>query len=189
MGIITDSEKDGLTNPPGTLLKEITVVVSEIGSINFGETFKQPLPTLNQAIMTGNGLEITAVVLVRTTLRAIDLKPKINQQFTIGSYGENQLQFFIYCDEEQLTAIIDSNKIADGGTVDNTYQVFKVEFTTTDETGFPTGPEEIEDEDIFTGIDVKLKDIKQVQTFLWNIDPVTSRGTVTTVQSASISAS
>lgn len=181
MGIITDSEKDGLTNPPGTPLYT-TVVVTEIGSINFGKTFKQPLPTLNQAIMTGNGLEITAIVLVRTTLSVIDLKPKINQQFTIGTYGENQLQFFIYCDEKQLKAIIDSNKIADGETVDNTYRVFKVEFTTTDETGFPTGPIGIENKDIFTGIDVKLEHIKQVQTFLWNIDPETSRGTVTTVQ-------
>jgi hypothetical protein len=181
MEIITDSEKDGLTNPPGTPLENITVVVSEIGSVNFGKTFKQPLPTLNQAIMTGNGLEITAIVLIRTTLSAIDLKPEINQQFTIGTYGENQLQFFIYCNEKQLKAIIDSNKITDGETVDNTYRVFKVEFTTTDETGFPTMPEEIKNKDIFTGIDVKLKDIKQVQTFLWNIDPETSRGTVTTV--------
>ena len=178
MGIITDSEKDGLTNPPGTPL-ETTVVVSEIGSINFGKTFEQPLPTLNQAIMTVDGLKITAVVLVRTTLSAIDLKPKINQQFTIGTYGENQLQFFIYCDEEQLKAIIDSN---DEAAVDNTYRVFEVEFTTTDQTGFPTMPEEIKNKDIFTGIDVKLEHIKQVQTFLWNIDPKTSRGTVTTVQ-------
>jgi hypothetical protein len=183
MGIITDSEKDGLTNPPGTLLETTTVVVAEIGSINFGKTFKQPLPTLNQAIMTVNGLKITAVVLVRTTLSAIDLKPKINQQFTIGTYGENQLQFFIYCDEEQLKAIIDSN---DDEAVDNTYRVFKVEFTTTDETGFPTMPKEIKNKDIFTGIDVKLEHIKQVQTFLWNIDPETSRGTVTTVQSGTL---
>jgi hypothetical protein len=176
MVTIANSEKDRLTNPPGTLL-ETTVVVSKIGEITFGKTFAQPLPTLNQAVRVGESLEITAVFLVDTTLKSLNVK--INQLFVVGNYGEKQLQFFIYCDVDQLTLIKEHL------TTDNTYQAFKVEFTTDVTTGFPEGPHVDElteaQKELYTPCKIEMKDIELVQTFLWDIDPKTSRGTVTTV--------
>ena len=185
--------KKELTNPPGTLLKKIVVNGNEehelldyvteddlIGEIKFGKTFAQPLPTLNQAVRIGESLEVTAVFLVDTTLKCLNVK--INQLFVIGNYGKKQLQFFIYCDVDQLTLIkgnLSTNK---------TYQAFEVEFTTDVTTGFPEGPNVDElteaQKELYIPCKTEMKDIELVQTFLWDIDPKTSRGTVTTVQEA-----
>jgi hypothetical protein len=186
-------EKKELINPPGTLLKKIVVngnmknelldyvTANHIGEITFGITFSQPLPTLNQAVRTDESLKITAVFLVDTIL--MSLKVKINQLFVVGNYGEKQLQFFIYCDIDQLTLIKENL------TTDNTYRAFKVEFTTDLTTGFPQGPSVDElteaQKELYTSSKIEMKDIEVVQTFLWDIDPKTSRGTVTTVQTTS----
>jgi hypothetical protein len=149
------------------------------GHINFGKTFSKPLPTLNEAYYNEDEKSITvnAVFLVETKLET--LHPKVNQLFTIGDYGEYQLQFFIYYDEEELTKIINNPPKED-----NKYKSYKLQFTTTDTTGFPTGPKVIIDPKKYKTDDIKMKDITVVQTFLWDIDPETSRGTRTTVKSA-----
>jgi hypothetical protein len=175
----TSTTKKVIINPPGTQLNT-KVVVTSIGSLKIGTTYKTPLPTLNQAISSDDksSIVVTAIVLVNTKLTALTFK--INQLFTISDYGKYQLQFFIYCDEDQLTSISENLY------TDNTYNSFKVEFTTSDTTGFPIGPTEVTDPERYVTGKSKIKDIEVVQTFLWDIDPKTSRGTVTTVQSGTL---
>jgi hypothetical protein len=175
--IPTIPTKKDIINPPGTQLNtEITV--TPIGYLDLGATFEQPLPTLPQAIRNDNNSSITVsvIVLVNTTLELLTFK--INQLFTISNNGERQLQFFIYCDEEQLISI------GENLSTNNTYKSFKVNFTTNNTTGFPIGPEKVVYPERYISSKIEIKDINLVETFLWDIDPKTSRGTVTSVGSA-----
>jgi hypothetical protein len=153
---------DAIIYPPGDKL-EVELTVTHCGCIELPSTYSQPLPTLVEAKRTyPDEIEITAIVLINTEFNDNYLPDLIvNQLFTISNYGTPQLQFFIHCSEEGLSKIKE--------TQDGKYNAFKVIFTTQELSGFPTG--------------IVMKDIETVETFLWNIDPKTSRGTVTTVQS------
>ncbi|NHN27865.1 hypothetical protein FIA58_019480 [Flavobacterium jejuense] len=155
---------ENIIYPPGNKL-DTTVTVTSIGFMELGTSFNQPLPTLVQAIKSEDNLsiKIAAIVLIDTKIECPKLI--VNQLFSMSSYGETQLQVFIHCDEEEISKILSESS----GT---TYKAFKVEFTTDNFLGFPKG--------------IEIKDIKYVQTFLWNIDPKTSRGTVTIVQDATL---
>ena len=150
---------DNIIFPPGEPVTEINPI-TRCGYIQFEHSFNQPLPTLVQAEYNEGFITLTAVVLINTTIGKPNLA--INQLFTISNDGAPQLQFFIHCDVEEL------ENISGNPTADNIYNAFSVVFEARSAKGLPSG--------------VSLGDIRYVETFLWNIDPKTSRGTVTTVQ-------
>lgn len=156
---------DTIIFPPGKKLN-LDITITHCGSITLGSTYSQPLPTLVDAVRSEDNtrIKVTAIVFINTkeTENEDVILPVliVNQLFTISNYGEPQLQFFIHCNKEELLKI-GKNQIG-------MYQAFQVIFTTKDMTGFPDG--------------IEMKEVVSVQTFLWDIDPKTSRGTVTTVQ-------
>ncbi len=158
---------DNIIFPPGEPVTEIDPIINS-GYIQFSPSFDQPLPTLVQAEYKGGFIFVTAVVLINTTLEEPTLI--VNQLFTISNDGEPKLQFFIYCDVEEI------GNINENLTADNIYNAFTINFKTELTDGFPMRIQEGGYERI------PLKNVKYVETFLWNIDPKTSRGTVTTVQ-------
>ena len=161
MTTLTKSECN-IIFPPGNLVPT-TPEARHVGTIVLSETPNLPLvPHVKVTKIDNETLEIKSIVFVNTTL---DRTPDflVNQLFSINSLGQCQLQFFIHCSEEQILEIMD-----DQNHDDIHYQAFSVVFRTSSTEGFPDK--------------IKMSDIKFAQTFLWNIDPETSRGTETVVQ-------
>lgn len=151
---------DSIIYPPGNVLNtDINIKLS--GNIVFETTSYKPLPSLVEAKWNDkeSALDIKALIFINSSKPLSNLN--VSQLFSISNFGNCKLQFFIYCPEEDL---IELNK----NETPNEYQAYTVEFSTNDTTSFPEG--------------ITLQDIQVVQTFLWNIDPGTSRGTETSVQ-------
>ncbi|MDO5969863.1 hypothetical protein Q4Q35_08585 [Flavivirga aquimarina] len=148
-----------LTKSKNVLNKPPGNLIKETSVTLSGEIFflnkssKTPLPPLVESYITRNK-EIQVDVIV--FIDSLFSTPDFNvyQLYCINNSGEPKLQFFIDYDLKETTA--------------NDFNAYQITFTVSKE-GIPAG--------------VKLKDIKTIEAFSWNIDPVTSRGTETTVQS------
>jgi hypothetical protein len=119
------------------------------------------LPPINRVSYNADSgsLHVNTFFLVDAALieeHANDILFTVYQLYCISDVGEPQLQFYV-------TANYTNGKT-------NEYYSVQVDFYVTN--------------DSLTGSGVLVQDITSVQTFLWNVDPRTSRGTVTTVLSA-----
>jgi hypothetical protein len=138
--------------PPGELLP-VKLDSNSVGKIKFPErTNRMLLSPLVEAYFTKEKELLVRAVVFIAKKEDEDLDFRIYQNCYIDLEGNPQLQFFVAYD------LIE--------TKDTTFFVYEVDFTVS---SIPYGPE-------------ALSKIKKIETFLWDIDPVTSRGTVTTVQ-------
>ena len=157
--------------PPGNSLTTQDIVATTNGQIVFDDNFYQLIPTLPQAeriiIETENKISVCVLFFLNTTLTSLNLK--VNTLFTIGNNGKPQLQLFIY------TSLEERMKIIQNKTAEKHYNAFTINFDLMNKNCESTLP-----------IGYSLKDIEKIETFLWDIDPKTSRGTVTTVQSGTL---
>lgn len=149
--------------PPGNEIappNEAQIEVS--GNIYFENRFNQPLPSLVEASFNEPKTEITVKVLFFVNSEEKLTSVAVRQLFSISNFGNCKLQFFLSCtDKEQAESL----KLSSSGP---NYKSYTVKFTTESTEGFPKH--------------ISLSDIEIVQTFIWDIDPKTSRGTETTVQ-------
>lgn len=144
--------------PPGKCIETENKCKLTIKPISFPEnTSKIPFAPIVQATLKKDGtFQIRAVFLV--ACKSIgqkgedELKFDIFQNWYVDLDGQRQLQFFIAYD-------IDDN-------IEKNFDVYEASFKAKKD---PYG------ENAFANI-------KTIQTFLWDIDPETSRGTETTVQ-------
>ena len=158
------SAVDSIIYPPGDSLPENFVKeIKHAGKITFDNNFNQPLPSLVEAIFkktnNTNCILVKALIFVNSTFTLTSVN--VNQLFSISNFGNCKLQFFIYTSKKDAEELAKKRN-------DANYEAYTIEFYTNLETHLPKG--------------ISLQDIKVVQTFLWNIDPKTSRGTETTVQ-------
>ena len=138
--------------PPGELLP-VKLDSNSVGKIKFPErTNRMLLSPLVEAYFTKEKELLVRAVVFIAKKEDEDLDFRIYQNCYIDLEGNPQLQFFVAYD------LIE--------TKNTTFFVYEVDFTVS---SIPYGPE-------------ALSKIKKIETFLWDIDPVTSRGTVTTVQ-------
>lgn len=150
--------------PPGICLPtECIKKINPAGKITFENNFNQPLPSLIEATFNKkeniNSINVKALVLVNSTFKLTTVN--VNQLFSISNFGNCKLQFFIYTSKEIAMELAKKREVCN-------YEAYTIEFSTNHETSLPQG--------------ISLEDIKIVQTFVWDIDPKTSRGTETTVQ-------
>ncbi|MBJ6369271.1 hypothetical protein [Snuella sedimenti] len=127
--------------------------VSPSGKISFSnKNDKTPLPPLIEAFIDSNNKMQVNVIVFIDSSLPT---PNFNayQLYCISSSGTPKLQFFIDYDLKETSA--------------SNFNAYQITF-------------EALKEDLPLG--VTLKDVKSVEAFSWNIDPVTSRGTVTIVQ-------
>jgi hypothetical protein len=142
--------------PPGKCIKKATRSKLTQKPISFPENnSKIPFSPIVQATFTDSEtLQVRAVFLVSTNtpLNADKLAFDIYQNWYVNLDGKRQLQFFITYDIDDA--------------ISTDFDVYEISFKAEKE---PYG------EDAF-------KSVETIQTFLWDIDPETSRGTETTVQ-------
>jgi hypothetical protein len=142
--------------PPGKCIKKATKNKLTQQPIIFPENAsKIPFAPIVQATFTDSEtLQVRAVFLVstHTPLNDDKLEFMIYQNWYVNLEGERQLQFFIAYDIDDA--------------ISKDFDVYEISFKAEKD---PYG------EDAF-------KSINTIQTFLWDIDPETSRGTETTVQ-------
>ncbi|MFD1601721.1 hypothetical protein ACFSJW_16880 [Flavobacterium artemisiae] len=143
--------------PPGECMKpESTSRITKKTPLSFPEnTSKIPFSPIVQATLMKDGtFQVRAVFLVarKPNQKEVDLDFDIYQNWYVDLEGERQLQFFIAYD-----------------ILDDPEQEFDVYETSFKAKPYPYGEK-------------TFANIKTIQTYLWDIDPVTSRGTETTVQ-------
>jgi hypothetical protein len=170
-------EQKSIIYPPGTALNSIIDgIIDETSAPIKDVTSELSSPKVNKAEFIKNGIDVSAKILVKTSLTKLTLI--VNQLFIINNEGKNQLQFFIYCDVDQLILINQDLSL----NPESLYNTFDVKFTTTNTEGFPKAPILTKEQEAFyTSGSIGMVDIEFIETFLWDIDPRTSRGTVTTV--------
>ncbi|MEE4000541.1 hypothetical protein V1T75_09325 [Tenacibaculum sp. FZY0031] len=148
--------------PPGEVILEIKEEnIVPAGNIIFENNFNQPLPSVVEATFNATKTSISIKVLFFIDSKAKLTCINVNQLFSISNFGHPKLQLFLSCNEEQARILSDK-------ATPNKYKAYTVEFSTNNTENFPER--------------ISLSDIKIIQTFIWNIDPKTSRGTETTVQ-------
>ncbi|MEO8534144.1 MAG: hypothetical protein ABI441_10350 [Flavobacterium sp.] len=147
---------DSKIYPPGKCIKKAAKVKLTQKPIIFPENTSQiPFsPIVQGTFVDSETLQVRAVFLVSTSTTQNDgkLEFMIYQNWYVNLDGKRQLQFFITYD-------IDDN-------ISKDFDVYEISFKAEKD---PYG------EDAF-------KSVETIQTFLWDIDPETSRGTETTVQ-------
>lgn len=138
--------------PPGIQLS-VKLDPDPVGKIKFPErTNRMLLSPLVEAYFNKKKELLVRAVVFIAKKEEENLDFRIYQNCYIDLEGNPQLQFFVAYD------LIE--------TKDTTFFVYEVDFTVS---SIPYGKD-------------ALSKIKTIQTFLWDIDPVASRGTVTTVQ-------
>lgn len=151
---ITLKSDDKKIPPPGTLLPA-KLNPEPVGKIKFPErTERLLLSPLVEAYYNKEKKEllVRAVVFVARK-EAKNLDFGIYQNCYIDMESNPQLQFFVSFDLVE--------------TKETDFFIYEVEFIVS---SIPYGPDDA------------LSKIKKIQTFLWDIDPVASRGTETNVQ-------
>jgi hypothetical protein len=142
--------------PPGKCIKKATKSKLTEKPVSFPENNTQiPFSPIVQATFTDSEtLQVRAVFLVSNNTQLNDgkLEFMIYQNWYVDLDGKRQLQFFITYDIDDA--------------ISTDFDVYEIGFKAEKD---PYG------EDAF-------KSINTIQTFLWDIDPETSRGTETTVQ-------
>ncbi|WP_163400221.1 hypothetical protein [Flavobacterium fluviatile] len=141
--------------PPGKCIKKATKNKLTQKPVSFPENNTQiPFSPIVQATFTDSEtLQVRAVFLVSTNteLNNDKLDFMIYQNWYVDLDGKRQLQFFITYDIED--------------TISTDFDVYEISFKAEQD---PYG------EDAFKNVNI-------IQTFLWDIDPETSRGTETVV--------
>jgi len=148
--------------PPGDSHREITEI-HQSGDITIPHSFNETPPLVPHVRVTkkDNNIAVEAIIFIDSTIS----NPKliVSQLLSVSIAGEYQLQFFIHCSEDEIERLRENRSRI-------SYKAFTVKFDTKNTTiNFPEG--------------VTLAHVKTTQTFLWNIDPETSRGTETSVLS------
>lgn len=113
----------------------------------------------DSAFPANNKLKILMAAIVNGANELKETSFSINYQFTFNSYGNYQLNFYIYFNKS-ATAV-----------VGNSYKSFPFEVTFTGSHVLPVD-----------GTKIPLGSIKTIQVFMVDVDPETTRGTVTVVQ-------
>lgn len=140
------------SNPPGVQVNNVQVRTS--GEISFSEPrSKTPLPALVEVCNNPDHTGICVSAVVFIDASQPGPTLSVNQLYVISSVGTPQLQFFISYDLPETEA--------------SNFQAYEVNFQATTQ-GLPES--------------VSLSMIRTVETFLWDTDPVASRGTTSTVQ-------
>ncbi|REH52598.1 hypothetical protein C7448_103333 [Tenacibaculum gallaicum] len=148
--------------PPGELILKVQEKnILATGHITFENNFKQPLPSLVEAKFNATKTAINVKVLFFVDSQEKLSSVNVHQLFSISNFGNCKLQLFLSCSQEQAKILRDYPS-------PNEYRAYTVNFTTNSTSDFPSH--------------ISLSDIKVIQAFIWNIDPKTSRGTETTVQ-------
>lgn len=146
--------------PPGKSIKKATKAKLTQKPLSFPENnSKIPFSPIVQAtFLDSETLQVRAVFLVstNTALNSDKLAFEIYQNWYVDLDGNRQLQFFITYDIDDA--------------VSKDFDVYEISFKAV------KGPYEKEEN--------PFKSVETIQTFLWDIDPVTSRGTETKVGSA-----
>ncbi|WP_422091852.1 hypothetical protein [Tenacibaculum ovolyticum] len=142
--------------PPGDSHREITEI-EHSGDITIPHSFNETPPLVPHVRVTkeDHNIAIEAIVFIDSTVD----RPKliVSQLLSVSIAGEYQLQFFIHCNEDEIERLRENRSRI-------SYKAFRVKFDTKNTAiNFPEG--------------VTLEHVKTTQTFLWNIDPETSRGT------------
>lgn len=142
--------------PPGKCIKKATKSKLTEKPVSFPENNTQiPFSPIVQATFTDSEtLQVRAVFLVSNNTQLNDgkLEFMIYQNWYVDLDGKRQLQFFITYDIDDA--------------ISTDFDVYEIGFKAEKD---PYG------EDAFKSIEI-------IQTFLWDIDPETSRGTETNVQ-------
>ncbi len=141
--------------PPGVHVKEKKF--SKNGIITFADKRPFiPLPPLVEVYLSHKQhIKVSTVFFIDAAIKGLNADSfAIYQEFSISDSGTPQLQFFISYDAVATEA--------------KDFQAYQISFKAVDENLPP---------------DVSFADIKTIQTFIWDTDPVSSRGTVTNVQS------
>ena len=153
---ITSNSHDDKVYPPGKCIKKATKNKLTQKPVTFPENTSQiPFSPIVQATFTDSEtLQVRAVFLVstNTALNNDKLDFMIYQNWYVDLDGKRQLQFFITYDIDDA--------------ISTDFDVYEISFKAEKD---PYG------EDAF-------KNVKTIQTFLWDIDPETSRGTETAVE-------
>ncbi|MDO5978168.1 hypothetical protein [Flavivirga spongiicola] len=124
------------------------------GEISFShKSSKTPLPPLVESFIIKNN-QIQIDVIVFIDSSFPTPNFNVYQLYCINNSGDPKLQFFVDYDLKETYA--------------NNFNAYQVTFEATNK-GIPAG--------------IKLTDIKTIEACSWNVDPVTSRGTETIVQS------
>jgi len=142
--------------PPGKCIKKASKNKLTQKPLNFPENASQiPFPpTVQATFIDSETLQVRAVFLVsnNTALNNDKLDFMIYQNWYVDLDGKRQLQFFITYDIDDA--------------VSKDFDVYEISFKAEKE---PYG------EDAFKNVNI-------IQTFLWDVDPETSRGTETAVR-------
>lgn len=152
---ITPNSFDDKVYPPGKCIKKATKNKLTQKPVTFPENTSQiPFSPIVQATFTDSEtLQVRAVFLVstNTALNNDKLDFMIYQNWYVDLDGKRQLQFFITYDIDDA--------------ISTDFDVYEISFKA--------------EKDPY-GVDA-FKSVKTIQTFLWDIDPETSRGTETAV--------
>ncbi|CAL2092198.1 conserved hypothetical protein [Tenacibaculum sp. 190524A05c] len=153
--------------PPGITLSHneqpILIPVSKSGHFTFENNYADPLPSLIEAKFNNDHIHVKMLFFVDSNFQLEGHNLVVNQLFSISNYGHPKLQFFLHTNDENICSELKNNPTTDGK-----YFAYTVKFKTDCTDGFPAN--------------INLEHIKIVQSFVWDIDPKTSRGTETTVQ-------
>jgi hypothetical protein len=141
--------------PPGFSLGP-KVNLDKRTSITFPENQTNALlsPVVQATLIGKKKLQIRAVVFISPEAQTNGLEFDVFQNWYVDIEGNPQLQFFICYDLKNV--------------IGKEFDIYEVSFEAKRK---PYN----EDDDVFSKI-------KTIQTFLWDIDPVSSRGTETNVQ-------
>ncbi|MGA9637566.1 hypothetical protein [Flavobacterium sp.] len=136
------------STPPGVEIVDVKVIQN--GQISFlNPRSKTPLPALVEASNNGDSKRISISAVVFIDANEPAPTLSVHQLYVISSFGTPQLQFFISYDLPETEA--------------SKFQAYEVNFEATTD-GLPEN--------------VSLDMIHTIETFLWDTDPVASRGTV-----------
>lgn len=141
--------------PPGTIVPCLPVDPA-IPSVQI--TFKKPrpatpLPPLVQASFDGTHLNVSAILFIDSAAPNPIANITVRQVYCIDNEGNPQLQFYLSYDCVPKPSA--------------TFNSYNVDFQAHKAEG---------------AYDIPLSEIKTITVFNWDSDPVTSRGTETTVQ-------
>lgn len=146
--------------PPGDSHRNITDI-KHSGDITIPHSFNETPPLVPHVRVTKKEgyIAVEAIIFIDSTIEHPKLK--VSQLLSVNMDGKYQLQFFIHCSKHEIERLRGNRSRV-------SYKSFTIKFDTKDTTiNFPEG--------------VTLEHVKMAQTFLWNIDPETSRGTETIV--------
>ncbi|CAM1340273.1 hypothetical protein [Tenacibaculum amylolyticum] len=165
----TDPCYEGIIFPPGNTLlaangNPMEVPIQKTGGFTFKNQYKKPLPSLLEVEYNedNDSIKVCILFFVNSSFPLEEHHLVVNQLFTISNYGHYKLQFFLHTNSEGVC------KAIKGESTDGEYIAYTTEFTTTSTVGFPDN--------------IELRCIKVAQSFIWDIDPETSRGTETVVK-------